>query len=167
MLQKNLIGLQITIFIPDSEYGKKEVTSILNTAMRVDTKKPKVGFLIYSLEKYGIALVEKWEREGRLMSQETYELLTVEQQEGKYLISVIDSSCTIPEEYIVPKANALLAASKLGKIQQENMSLDDFYIQVSKLMEEYRYPSEAGNKRALRGAVIYGLNSQYVERKSN
>ena len=65
----------------------------------------------------GISLIEEWEKEGRLVSPETYDLLR-ENKAGKYLITSIDSYWTLLEEYTVLKANTRVDQKVLSLTQK-------------------------------------------------
>ena len=128
------------------------------------TEETKVSFLVYWLGG-------KREREERFISQEKYEKLTIEQEEDKNTDSIeqgedkntdsfVESYWTLLEEYMATKANELLFVFELRKAQQGNMTSEDFYTKVSKLVEDANSPNEPTKQRAIRDAVVCGINSR-------
>ena len=63
------------------------------------------------------------------------------------------------EEYCKPKSNTLLAATELKRLEQGDISLQEFITRTTLLVDSCTYPSQARD-RILRDAIVLGIKSE-------
>ena len=87
----------------------------------------KCNYIIYWSGKVGMELVDKWEKEGKIVDGNRNNI-------NRYF--------EFFEEHIAPKSNALIAVVELKQLFQGSMSLEDFHTKALGLVKEVEYPEE-------------------------
>ena len=97
-------------------------------------------------------------------SQSTYDEL--ESKEGKYSSEHIESYFTLFELLLAPKSNPLLAVEDLHFAKQGSVTSGEFHFHIVKIAKRCQFPNPEAEKRAIRDAILLGMNSQWARDKA-
>ena len=127
-------------------------------AMEGDTEKTKISYLHHWLNGEGISKIEGWKNSKILISQAEYDEL--ENKTGKYSLDKIESYFTLCEITLTPRSNPLLAVEDLYLAKQGSMTSGEFHSHILKIVKRCQFPNQEAEKRAVRDAIVMGMNSQ-------
>ena len=99
-----------------------------------------------------------------LISQSAYDEL--ESKEGKYSSECRESYFTLFELLLAPKSNPLLAVEELHFTKQGSMTSGEFHSHIVKKAKRCQFPNQEAEERAIRDAIILGMNSQWARDKA-
>ena len=135
-------------------------------AMEGDSEKTKISYFHHWIDSEGMAKIESWNNSKTLISQEDYEKLNEDQNEGKYSLEKIESYFTLFESLLAPKSNPLLAVEELCFAKQGSMNSGEFYAHVVKIAKRCKFPCTKAEERAIRDTICLGMNSTKARDKA-
>ena len=103
--------------------------------MEGDSVKANISYFHHWIELTGMAHIESWKNNKKLISQEDYEKLDVTQKEGKYSLGEIESYLTCFESLLNLKSNPLLAVEELHFVKQGSMNSGEFHSHITKIVK--------------------------------
>ena len=112
----------------------------------------------------GMGHIESWKNSKTLICQSAYDEL--ESTEGKYSSERIESYFTLFELLLAPKSNPLLAVEELHFVKQGSMTSGEFHSHIVKIAKRCKFPNPEAEERAIRDAIILGMNSQWARDKA-
>ena len=127
-------------------------------AMEGDSEKTKISYFHHWIDGEGMGKIESWKNKKILTSQVEYDRL--DDKEGKYSSEKIESYFTLFESLLAPKSNPLLAVEELHFTKQGSMTSGEFHSHIVKIAKKCQFPNPEAEKRAIRGAIFLGMNSQ-------
>ena len=133
-------------------------------AMEGDTEKTKISYLHHWLNGEGISKIEGWKNSKTLISQAEYDAL--ENKTGKYSLDKIESYFTLCELALTPRSNPLLAVEDLYLAKQGSMTSGEFHSHILKIVKRCQFPCQQAEERAVRDAIVMGMNSQQARDKA-
>ena len=101
-----------------------------------------------------------------LICQSEYNGLEEHQKEGKYSSEKIESYFTLFELLLAPKSNPLLAVEELHFVKQGSMTSGEFHSHIVKIAKRCQFPNPEAEERAIRDAILLGMNSQWAKDKA-
>ena len=108
--------------------------------------------------------IESWKNSKTLISQSAYDEL--ENTEGKYSSECIESYFTLFELLLAPKSNPLLAVEELHFAKEGSMTSEEFHSHIVKIAKRCKFPNPETEERAIRDAIVLGMNSQWAREKA-
>ena len=108
--------------------------------------------------------IESWKNSKTLISQSAYDEL--ENTEGKYSSEHIESYFTLFELLLAHKSNPLLAVEELHFTKQGSMTSGEFHPHIVKISKRCKFPNPEAEERAIRDAILLGINSQWARDKA-
>ena len=133
-------------------------------AMEGDSEKTKISYFHHWINGEGMGHTESWKNSKTLISQSANEEL--ESTEGKYSSERIESYFTLFELLLAPKSNPLLAVEELHFAKQGSMTSGEFHSHIVKIAKRCKFPNPEAEERAIRDAIILGMNSQQARDKA-
>ena len=133
--------------------------------MEGNSEKTKISYFHHWIDTEGMAKIESWKNSKTLISQEDYEKLDENQNEGKYSLDKIESYFILLESLLAPKSNPLLAVKELCFTKQGSMNSGKFYAHVVKIAKRYKFPCTK-HKKAIRDRFFLGMNSTKARDKA-
>ena len=133
-------------------------------AMEGDNEKTKISYLHHWLNGEGISKIEGWKNSKILISQSDYDEL--ENTTGKYSLDKIESYFTLCELALTPRSNPLLAVEDLYLTKQGSMTSGEFHSHILKIVKRCQFPNQEAEERAVRDAIVMGMNSQRARDKA-
>ena len=133
-------------------------------AMEGDSEKTKISYFHHWINGEGIAQIEGWKNNKILISQSDYDAL--ESKEGKYTSDIIESYFTLFELSSSPRSNPLLAVEDLYLAKQGSMTSGEFQSHIVKIVKRCQFLCQKAEERAIRDAIIMGMNSQRARDKA-
>ena len=106
------------------------------------------------------------ENSKTLISQSSYDELESKDREGKYSSECIASYFTLFELYLAPKSNSLLAVEDSHFAKQGSMTSGEFHSHIIKIVKRCHFPNPEAEERAIRDAILLGMNSQWARDKA-
>ena len=135
-------------------------------AMEADNEKTKISYLHHWLDGKGIDKIKGWMNSKILISQEDYDALEERERNGKYSADKVESYFSLVENILTPRSNPLLAVEELHVAKQGSMTSQDFYSHILQLVKRCQFPNQEAEERAVRDAIIIGMNSQWARDKA-
>ena len=132
--------------------------------MEGDSKKTKISYFYHWINEEGMGHIESWKNSKTLISQSAYDEL--ESKEGKYSSECIESYFTLFELLLAPKSNPLLAVVELHFPKQGSMTSGEFHSHIVKIAKRCKFPNPEAEERAIRHAILLGINSQWARDKA-
>ena len=132
--------------------------------MEGDSEKTKISYFHHWINGEGMRHTESWKNSNTLISQSAYNEL--ESKEGKYSSERIESYFTLFELLLAPKSNPLLAVEDLHFAKQGSMTSGEFHSHIVKIAKRCQFPNPEAEERAIRDAILLGMNSQWVRDKA-
>ena len=132
-------------------------------AMEGDSEKTKISYFHHWINGEGMGHIESWKNSKTLISQSACDEL--ENKEGKYSSERIESYFTLFELLLAPKSNPLLAVEELHFTKQGSMTSGEFHSHIVKIAKRCKFPNPEAEERAIRDAIILGMNSQRARDK--
>ena len=123
-------------------------------AMEGDSEKTKISYFNHWIESEGMAQIESWKNNKKLLKQEDYDKLDETQREGKYSLDRIESYFTLFESMLAPSQNPLLAVKELHFAKQGSMNSGEFHAQVVKIVKRCKFPCTKAEERAIRDTIF-------------
>ena len=133
-------------------------------AMEGDSEKTKISYFHHWINGEGMGHIESWKNSKTLISQSAYDEL--ESKEGKYSSECIASYFTLFELLLAPKSNPLLAVEDLHFAKQGSMTSGEFHSHIVKIVKRCQFPNPEAEERAIRDAIVLGMNSQWARDKA-
>ena len=133
-------------------------------AMEGDSEKTKISYFHHWINGDGIAQIEAWKNNKIIISQSAYDAL--ESKEGKYSSDCMESYFTLFELSLAPRSNPLLAVEDLHFTKQGSMTSGEFHSHIVKIVKRCQLPSPEAEERAIRDAILLGMNSQQARNKA-
>ena len=133
-------------------------------AMEGDSEKTKISYFHHWINGEGMGHIESWKNSKTLISQSAYDEL--ESTEGKYSSECIERYFTLFELLLAPKSNPLLAVEELHFAKQGSMTSGEFQSHIVKIAKRCKFPNPEVEERAVRDAIILGMNSQWARDKA-
>ena len=133
-------------------------------AMEGDSEKTKISYFHHWINGEGMGHIESWKNSKTLISQSAYDEL--ENKEGKYSSECIESYFTLFEFLLAPKSNPLLAVEELHFAKQGSMTSGEFHSYIVKIAKRCKFPNPEAEERAIRDAILLGMNSQQARDKA-
>ena len=133
-------------------------------AMEGDSEKTKISYLHHWISGEGIAQIEGWKNNKILISQSDYDAL--ENKTGKYSSDKIESYFTLFKLSQSPRSNPLLAVEDLYLTKQGSMTSGEFHSHIVKIVKRCQFPCQKVKERAIRDAILMGMNSQRARDKA-
>ena len=133
-------------------------------AMEGDSEKTKISYFHHWINGEGMKQIESWKNSKTLISQSAYDEL--ESKEGKYSSECIESYFTLLELFLAPKSNPLLAVEDLHFAKQGSMTSGEFHSHIVKIVKRCQFPNPEAEERAIRNAILLGMNSQWARDKA-
>ena len=134
--------------------------------MEGDSEKTKISCLHHWINGEGMRQIELWKNSNTLISQSAYDELESKDREGKYSSERIASYFTLFELFLAPKSNPLLAVEDLHFAKQGSMTSGEFHSHIVKIAKRCQFPNPRAEERAIRDAIILGMNSQWARDKA-
>ena len=134
-------------------------------AMEGDSEKTKISYFHHWIDSEGMAKIELWKNSKTLISQEDYEKLEEDQNEGKYSLDKIESYFILFESLLAPRSNPLLAVKVLHFTKQGSMNSGEFHAHVVKIVKRCKFPCTKAEERAIRDTIFLGMNSTKADTK--
>ena len=106
------------------------------------------------------------EKNKTLICQSEYDGLEEHQKEGKYSSEKIESYFTLFESLLAPKSKPLLAVEELHFAKQGSMTSGEFHSHIVKIAKSCQFPYPETEERAIRDAILLGMNSQQARDKA-
>ena len=113
----------------------------------------------------GIRHIESWKNSKTLIHQSVYDGLEEHEKEGKYSSESIESYFTLFELLPAPKSNPLLAVEEIHFAKQGSMTSGEFHSHIVKIAKGCQFPNSQAEERAIRDAILLGMNSQQARDK--
>ena len=135
-------------------------------AMEGDSEKTKISYFHHWINGEGMKQIESWKNSKTLISQSTYDELENKDKEGKYSSECIESYFTLFEHLLAPKSNPLLAVEDLHFAKQGSMTSGEFHSHIVKIVKRCQFPNPEVEERAIRDAILLGMNSQWARDKA-
>ena len=135
-------------------------------AMEGDSEKTKISYFHHWIDSEGMAKFESWKNSKTLISQEDYEKLDENQNEGKYSLDKIERYFILFESLLVTKLDPLLAVKELHFAKQGSMNTGEFYVHVVKIAKRCKFPCTKAGERAIRDTIFLGMNSTKARDKA-
>ena len=135
-------------------------------AMEGDNEKTKISYLHHWLDGKGIDKIKGWTNSKILIPQEEYDALEERDRKGRYSSDEIESYFSLVENILTPRSNPLLAVEELHLTKQGSMTSQEFHSQILEIVKRCRFPNQAAEDRAVRDAIIIGMNSQRTKDKA-
>ena len=135
-------------------------------AMEGDSEKTNNSYFHHWVDSEGMAQIESWKNSMTLISQEDYEKLEENQEEGKYSLDKIESYFTLFESLLAPRSNPLLAFEELCFAKQGSMNSGEFHAHVVKIVKRCTLPCTKAEERAIRDTIFLGMNSTKAKDKA-
>ena len=132
--------------------------------MEGDSEKTKISYFHHWINGEGMGHFESWKNSKTLISQSAYDEL--ENKEGKYSSECIESYFTLFELLLAPKSNPLLAVEELHFANQGSMTSGEFHSHIVKIGKRCKFRNPEAEERAIRDAIILGMNSQWARDKA-
>ena len=129
-------------------------------AMEGDSERTKISYFHHWINAEGMGHIESWKNSKTLIRQSAYDALEEEEKEGKYSSENIESYFTLFELLLAPKSNPLLAVKELHFTKQGSMTSGEFHSHIVKIAKRCKFPNQQVEERAIRDAIILGMNSQ-------
>ena len=133
-------------------------------AMEGDSEKTKISYFHHWINGEGMGHIESWKNSKILISQSAFDEL--ENKQGKYSSEHIESYFTLFELLLAPKSNALLAVEELHFPKQGSMTSGEFHSHIVKIAKRCKFPNPGAEERAIRDAILLGMNSQRARDKA-
>ena len=133
-------------------------------AMEGDSE--KISYFHHWINGEGMGHIESWQNKKTLIHQSEYDGLEEHQKESKYSSEQIESYFTLFELLLAPKSNPLLAAEELHFTKQGSMTSGEFHSHIVKIANRCQFPNPEAEERAIRDAIILGMNSQWARDKT-
>ena len=92
------------------------------------------------------------------ISQSDYDEL--EEKTGKYSLDKIEIYFTLCELDLTPRSNPLLAVEDLYLAKQGSMTSGEFHSHILKIVKRCQFSSQKAEERAVKDAILMGMNSQ-------
>ena len=134
--------------------------------MEGDSEKTKISYFHHWINGEGMRQIESWKNSKTLISQSAYDELESKDREGKYSSERIASYFTLFELYLAPKSNPLLAVEDLHFAKQGSMTSGEFHSHIIEIVKRCQFPNPEAEERAIRDAIILGMNSQWARDKA-
>ena len=84
-----------------------------------------------------------------------------------FILTLKNSGCdTLFEHLLAPKSNPLLAVEELHFAKQGSMTSGEFHSHIVKIAKRCKFPNPEGEERAIRDAILLGMNSQWARDKA-
>ena len=128
--------------------------------MEGDSEKAKISYFHHWINGEGMGHTESWKNSKTLICHSAYDALKEEEKEGKYSSENIESYFTLFELLLAPKSNPLLAVEELHFAKQGSMTSGEFHSHIVKIAKRCKFPNQQAEKRAIRDAILLGMNSQ-------
>ena len=132
--------------------------------MEGDSEKTKISYFHHWINGEGMGHIESWKNSKTLISQSAYDEL--ESTEGEYSSERIESYFTLFELLLAPKSNPLLAVEELHFTKQGSMTSGEFHSHIVKIAKRCKFPNPEAEERAIRDAILLGINSQWARDKA-
>ena len=129
-------------------------------AMEGDSEKTKISYFHQWVNGEGMGHIESWKNSKTLIHQSVYDGLEEHQKEGKYSSESIESYFTLFELLLALKSNPLLAVEELHFTKQGSMTSGEFHSHIVKIAKRCQFPNPEAEERAIRDAIVLGMNSQ-------
>ena len=134
-------------------------------AIEGDSEKSKISYFHHWIDGKGMGKIESWKKKI-LISQEEYDRLNENQNEGKYSSEKIESYFTLFESLLAPRSYPLLAAEELHFAEQGSMDSGEFNAHVVKIAKNCKFPKPEAVERAVRDTIFLGMNSAQARNKA-
>ena len=135
-------------------------------AMEGDSERTKISYFHHWINEEGMGHIELWKNNKTLICQSAYDELEETEKEGKYSSESIESYFTLFELLLAPKSNPLLAVEELHFTKQGSMTAGEFHSHILKIAKRCKFPNPEAEERAIRDAIILGMNSQWARDKA-
>ena len=135
-------------------------------AMEGDSEKTKISYFHHWINGEGMGHIESWKNNKTPIHQSEYDGLEEHQKEGKYSSEQIESYFTLFESLLVPKSNPLLSVEELHFTKQGSMTSGEFHSHIVKIAKRCQFPNPEAEERAIRDAIVLGINSQWARDKA-
>ena len=133
-------------------------------AMEGNSEKTKISYFHHWINGEGMGHIESWKNSKTLISQSAYD--EFENKEGKYSSERTEIYFTLFELLLAPKSNPLLAVEELHFAKQGSMTSGEFHSHIFKIAKRCKFPNTEAKERAIRDAIILGMNSQWSRDKA-
>ena len=134
--------------------------------MEGDSEKTKISYFHHWINGEGMRQTESWKNSKTLISQSAYDELENKDKGGKYSSECIASHFTLFELLLAPKSNSLLAVEDLHFTKQGSMTSGEFHPHIIKIVKRCQFPNPEAEERAIRDAILLGMNSQWARDKA-
>ena len=134
--------------------------------MEGDSEKTKISYFHHWINGEGMGHIESWKNNKTLICQSEYNGLEEHQKEGKYSSEKIESYFTLFELLLAPKSNPLLAVEELHFAKQGSMTSGEFHSHIVKIAKRCQFPNPEAEERAIRDAILLGMNNQWAKDKA-
>ena len=158
------IGQRTNLSTRDGSCGQKRLDSPLMPLREIQRKPRFLTSIIGSMEREWDTLSHGKKNSKTLISQSAHDEL--ENKEGKYSSERIESYFTLFEILLAPKSNPLLAVEELHFTKQGSMTSGEFHSHIVKIAKRCKFPNPEAEERAIRDAIVLGMNSQWARDKA-
>ena len=136
-------------------------------AMEGDSERTKISYFCHWINGEGMGHIESWKNSKTLIHQSAYDALEEKEKEGKYSSESIESYFILFELLLALKSNPLLAVEELHFAKQGSMTSREFpHSHIVKIAKRCKFPNPEAEERAIRDAIVLGMNSQQARDKA-